>query len=195
MAVRFYFGAISPYSWFSAERISALIPDAEWRAVFAGGLFRSVGRVTWGLTAERKTRMADCERRAEAHGLGRIRWPDGWPGNDVLPARAMVVATQEGQLRALALAAMRACFSEGRDTTQPKVLATVADSIGLDGSRLIEHAQAPGVKDSLRAVNDEAVASGVIGVPTVRIDGRVIWGDDRLDEAAAYAANHHPRSS
>lgn len=139
--------------------------------------------------------MADCERRAEAHGLGRIRWPDGWPGNDVLPARAMVVATQEGQLRALALAAMRACFSEGRDTTQPKVLATVADSIGLDGSRLIEHAQAPGVKDSLRAVNDEAVASGVIGVPTVRIDGRVIWGDDRLDEAAAYAANHHPRSS
>jgi 2-hydroxychromene-2-carboxylate isomerase len=195
MAVRFYFGAISPYSWFAAERIGALIPDAEWLPVFAGGLFRSVGRVTWGLTAEREKRMADCERRAEAHGLGRISWPDGWPGNDVLPARAMVVATQEGQLLPLALAAMRACFSEGRDTTQPEVLATVADSIGLDGSRLIEHARSPSVKDSLRAINDEAVASGVIGVPTICIDGRVIWGDDRLDEAAAHAAKHRARSS
>jgi 2-hydroxychromene-2-carboxylate isomerase len=193
--VRFYFGTISPYSWFAAERISALIPDAEWRPVFAGALFRSVGRVTWGLTAEREQRMADCQRRAEAHGLRRIKWPDGWPGNDVLPARAMVVAAQEGQLLSLALAAMRACFVEGRDITAPEVLAGVADSTGLDGSRLIEHAQAPNVKEELRAINDEAVASGVIGVPTVCIDGRVIWGDDRLDEAAAYASDHRARSS
>jgi 2-hydroxychromene-2-carboxylate isomerase len=90
---------------------------------------------------------------------------------------------------------MRACFSKGRDITQPEVLAAVADSIGLDGSRLIEHAQSSSVKDSLRAINDEAVASGVIGVPTVCIDGRVVWGDDRLDEAAAYAADRRARSS
>lgn len=81
---RFYFGAISPYSWFAAERIVDLVPEAQWRPVFAGGLFRSAGRVSWGVTSRREERMADCQRRAAEHCLGPIAWPDGWPGNDVL---------------------------------------------------------------------------------------------------------------
>jgi 2-hydroxychromene-2-carboxylate isomerase len=195
MAALFYFGTISPYSWFAAERIGDLIPDAQWRPVFAGGLFRAVGRVTWGVTAKRNERVADCRDRAAAHGLGEIRWPEGWPANDVLTARAMVVADQEGQLTGLALAAMRACFSEGRDITRPDVLASVADAAGLDGPSLVEEAQTPAIKDRLRAINDEAVASGVIGVPTVCVDTRLFWGDDLLDEAAEYAARMREQQS
>src|SRR5689334_7062867 len=127
---RFYFGTISPYSWFAAERIGELIPEAVWRPVFAGGLFRSVGRVSWGMTEERQARLEDCQRRAAGHGLGPIEWPDGWPANDVLPARAMVAADREGALVPFALAAMRACFRAGRDITQPEILASVADDAG-----------------------------------------------------------------
>jgi 2-hydroxychromene-2-carboxylate isomerase len=187
-AARFYFGTISPYSWFAAERIERLIPGVRWRPVFAGGLFRSVGRVSWGTTPERPARLQDCQRRAQAHGLGPIRWPDGWPGNDVLPARALVAADQGGRLVPLALAAMRACFREGRDISRPDVLASVAREAGLDGEALLDRAQTPEVKDALRAINDEAVAAGVIGVPTVWVEGEVFWGDDRLEEAAARVA-------
>jgi 2-hydroxychromene-2-carboxylate isomerase len=186
--VRFYFGTISPYSWFAAERIRDLLPGAQWRPVFAGGLFRSVGRVTWGLTSEREERMVDCQRRAAAHGLGSINWPQGWPGNDVLPARAMVVADRNGQLVPFALSAMRACFRAGRDITQPEVLVELADAAGMDGSELLLQTAEPAVKETLRAINDEAVAAGVIGVPSVCVDGEVFWGDDRLTEAAAHAA-------
>jgi 2-hydroxychromene-2-carboxylate isomerase len=184
MAPRFYFGVISPYSWFAAERIGALIPDAQWRPVFAGGLFRSVGRVSWGTTSDRDERLEDCRRRAVAHGLGPIRWPAGWPGNDVVPARAMVAAEREGQLTPFALAVMRACFRDGLDVTEPEVLASVATAVGLDGAQVIERTQATQVKDELRAINDQAVSAGVIGVPSVWVDGRVFWGDDRLEEAA-----------
>ena len=193
MDANFYFGTISPYSWFAAERIGDLIPDIRWRPVFAGGLFRSVGRVTWGLTRERQERISDCQRRAESHGLGTIKWPAGWPGNDVLPARAMVAADQGGQLVTFALATMRACFRDGRDITQAEVLAAVADSAGLDGAGLIQRAQTPEIKDALRVINDEAAGAGVIGVPTVCLGTRVFWGDDRLDEAAAYAAAKRAR--
>jgi 2-hydroxychromene-2-carboxylate isomerase len=188
MVARFYFGTISPYSWFAAERIGGLIPGAQWRPVFAGGLFRSVGRVTWGLTPERDERMAQCQRRAAAHGLGSIKWPEGWPGSDVLPARAMVVADRHGLLVPFALSAMRAGFRDGRDITQPDVLAAVADAAGIDGSELLEQVEVPAVKEALRASNDEAVAAGVIGVPSVWVGGEVFWGDDRLTEAAAHAA-------
>ncbi len=63
---RFYFGAMSPCSWIASERIHAVLPDAEWRPVFAGGLFRASGRISWGLTDRRAARMADCEAPARA---------------------------------------------------------------------------------------------------------------------------------
>jgi hypothetical protein len=72
---------MSPYSWFAAERIGALLPDAQWRPVFAGGVFKACGRVSWGLTADREVKLADCEARARAQGLGAIHWPDPWPTN------------------------------------------------------------------------------------------------------------------
>jgi 2-hydroxychromene-2-carboxylate isomerase len=184
---RFYFGAISPYSWFAAERIGDLIPQARWRPVFAGGLFRSAGRVSWGVTGARDERIADCERRAVAYGLGPMRWPEGWPANDVLVARAMVVADRQGRLIPFALTAMRACFIDGRDVTKPGVLASLALAAGLDGDRLLAEAGEPATKEALRQVNDEAVAAGVVGVPTVVVDGEMFWGDDRLDEAAGRA--------
>jgi 2-hydroxychromene-2-carboxylate isomerase len=189
---RFYFGAISPYSWFAAERVGKLLPDAQWRPVFAGGLFRSAGRVSWGITSERQMRIKECERRAAAYGLGPMRWPDGWPGNDVLPARAMVVADRNDQLIPFALAAMRACFREGQDITQPNLLASLADTAGLEGTELLEQATEPTAKELLRANNDEAVAAGVIGVPSVVINGEVFWGDDRLADAVAYARRPDP---
>jgi 2-hydroxychromene-2-carboxylate isomerase len=187
METRFYFGVISPYSWFAAERIGDLLPQARWRPVFAGGLFRSVNRVSWGLAPQRAARIKECEGRANAYGLGPMRWPGGWPANDVLPARAMLAADRDDRLVPFALAVMRACFQEGRDVSQPEVLASLAGAAGVDGAELLAKTEDPAIKQALREINDDAVAAGVIGVPSVVVNGTVFWGDDRLHEAAAQA--------
>jgi 2-hydroxychromene-2-carboxylate isomerase len=183
----FHFGAMSPYSWFAAERIGALIPDAWWRPVFAGGLFRATDRSSWGLSDRREAGIADCEARARLHGLGPMAWPHSWPSSDVLVARALVVADRQGSLQPFALALMRAQFRDGQPLDDPGVLERVAGGVGLDGTGLIEATSTPAIKDSLRTRNDEAVALGVFGVPTVVVGKRLFWGDDRLDEAAAEA--------
>jgi 2-hydroxychromene-2-carboxylate isomerase len=180
----FHFGAMSPYSWFAAERIGRLIPDAQWRPVFAGGLFRATGRSTWGLSDRRAAGIADCEARAQLHGLGPMTWPEGWPSSDVLVARALVVADRQGLLEPFALTAMRAQFRDGQRLDDPDVLKRVAGEVGLDAADLIEAASTAAVKDSLRARTDDAVALGVFGVPTVVVDDRLFWGDDRLNDAA-----------
>jgi 2-hydroxychromene-2-carboxylate isomerase len=41
------------------------------------------------------------------------------------------------------------------------------------------------VKEALRQATDEALALGVVGVPTVAIGDELFWGDDRLEDAAA----------
>jgi 2-hydroxychromene-2-carboxylate isomerase len=183
----FYFGAMSPYSWFAAERIGTLIPGAQWRPVFAGGLFRSTGRSTWGLSDRREAGILDCEARAQLHGLGPMRWPDGWPSSDLLVARALVVADRQGLLQPFALAAMRVQFRDAARLDDPDVLQRAADQVGLDGAGVIEATSTTEIKDALRARNDEAVALGVFGVPTVVVGDQLFWGDDRLDEATETA--------
>ncbi len=121
----FYFAAMSPYSWFAAERIGGLLPQARWEPVFAGGLFRSAGRKSWGLDERREENIRECESRAAQHGLGPISWPQPWPTNDVHVARAMTYADSRGLLHEYALAAMRATFREGADLERHEVLLQV----------------------------------------------------------------------
>lgn len=181
----FFLGAMSPYSWFAAERIGALLPDAEWRPVFAGGLFKASGRSTWGLDERRHAKIADCEARARAHGLGPIVWPDPWPTNDILVARAMIAADRRGLLEPFALAAMRLSFLEGADLGELSAVQEAGARAGLDPAELEASLGEQAVKSDLRAATDEALAIGVFGVPTIVVGEELFWGDDRLDEAAA----------
>jgi 2-hydroxychromene-2-carboxylate isomerase len=183
-APQFFFGAMSPYSWLAAERIEQLLPQAQWRALFLGGMFKSNGRISWGLTDQRQQGIADCDERARSYGLGPINWPDPWPTSDLLVARAMTFADSRGLLKPFALSAMRLTFRDGRDIGELDAVLEAARGAGIDPAVLETAIAQPEVKQALREVNDEAQAKGVFGVPTTVLpDGQLFWGDDRLEEA------------
>lgn len=184
---------MSPYSWFAAERIESLLPQARWHGVFAGAVFKQNDRVSWGLTEQREEKLADCEARAAQHGLGPIRWPDPWPTVDLLVARAMIFCTQGREddrlLRSFGLAAMRLSFLEGVDLGESGAVLEAGRRAGIDEQALTEALQDQRIKDALRADTDAVVAAGVFGVPTVSVGEQLFWGDDRLEDAArAYRA-------
>jgi 2-hydroxychromene-2-carboxylate isomerase len=185
----FYLGAMSPYSWLAAERIDALLPDAQWRPVFLAAVFKASDRTSWGLTERREVEIAQCEARAAAHGLGPIHWPEPWPTSDLLVARGMAYADSRGVLRQFALSAMRVCFLDGRDLAELDSVLEAGRRTGIEPSVLERALGDDAVKGSLRHTTDEAIARGVVGVPTVAIGTDLFWGDDRLeDAAAAYSA-------
>jgi 2-hydroxychromene-2-carboxylate isomerase len=175
---------MSPYSWFCAERIDDLLPDAEWHGIFLGAVFKATGRSSWGFGDRREEGMAECEARAERYGLGPIRWPDPWPTSDLTVARAMAYAAREGRLKPFALAAMRLAFLERGELGDAGTVLEAGRRAGLEAAALGEALSDPQIKAMLREETDVAVAQGVFGVPTVIVDGRLFWGDDRLDEAA-----------
>jgi 2-hydroxychromene-2-carboxylate isomerase len=190
---RFFLGAMSPYSWFAAERIERVLPDARWRGVFAGALFKANDRVSWGITDRRAEGIADCNRRAAEHGLGPIQWPELWPTNDLLVARGMIYAERDGLLKQFALTAMRLCFLEGADLGEQQVVLEAGERVGLSRAELERALKDSSVKQGLRDANEEALAAGVFGVPTVVVGGQLYWGDDRLLEAAeAYGSPTTP---
>ena len=181
----FVFGAMSPYSWFAAERVEGLMGPVRWSPVFAGGLFNARGRTSWGLTGERAEKLADCEARAQRHGLGPIAWPDPWPTVDLKIARALIRAGDDGATRELALAAMRLAFLEGRDLDRADTIAEAARRSGLDPVAIVASIDDDDVKARTRASTDAAFALGVRGVPTLIVGHELFFGDDRLEEAAA----------
>jgi 2-hydroxychromene-2-carboxylate isomerase len=181
----FYFGAMSPYSWLAAERIGGVMPLARWKPLFLGGLFNAVGRKSWGLDEGlRDEQMRECERRAARYEVGTIKWPDPWPTNDLYVARGMTFAASRGELQRYALTAMRAAFLQGTDIGSPEAAVQIGREAGFEPAELEAALSEPEVKDALRATTDEAVELGVIGVPTMLVDGELFWGDDRLEEAA-----------
>ena len=131
--------------------------------------------------------MAVCEARARSYGLGQMRWPDRWPNNGALVARALVYAQRQGELQRFALTAMRMEFLEGLDLGEGESLRAVASRVGFSPADVAAAIDDPEVDAVMRADADHAVALGVVGIPTVVVDDALFWGDDRLEEAAARA--------
>ncbi|HEX2085129.1 MAG TPA: DsbA family protein [Solirubrobacteraceae bacterium] len=187
MPARFYYDLNSPYAYLAAHRVDDVIPAAvEWMPIAFGPLLVATRRVPWSLTpGEREEGMRECERRAAERGLPPIVWPDGWPAESysVDGARAALVAARQGRQREMALALFEQVFAHGGRLDDPAAIAAAARRADVED---VEAGIAdPAVKQELRDRTEAAMAAGVAGVPTVEVGGRLFWGDDRLEEAAA----------
>ena len=189
----FYFDLGSPYAYLTAERVSALFTEAgleqpEWQPILLGGLFKRLGRDSWGNGPEREAGMAEVERRAAEYGLPPLAWPEPWPGNMLTAMRAATFAKQTGRCVSFALAAFRQAFAAGRDLSDRDNVLLAAASCELHPRAVLKAVETEAVKGALREATDRAAELGVVGVPTLRVGERVFWGDDRVEEAVEAAS-------
>jgi 2-hydroxychromene-2-carboxylate isomerase len=184
----FYYDLSSPYSWLAAERINSTLPEPPvWQPISFGFLIREIGKTPWSMSEGREEGMAEVERRAAERGLPGLRWPEGWPVETYsLPAlRVAVFAAEVGKVVAFTLAAFRQQFNAGRGLNEIDNVLLAAAACELHPNAVLKAIERQSIKDRLRDATEEAVELGVTGVPTVAADGRLFWGDDRLEEAAA----------
>jgi 2-hydroxychromene-2-carboxylate isomerase len=190
--VTFYFDLGSPYAYLAAERLTSVLVDpVTWQPLSLGGLFKANGRSSWSLGDEgrRRAGIAEVERRARAYELAPIRWPDPWPGNYLLAMRAATFAFAVGRGHEFTLRAFRDGFQRGRDLSVLAHVLDAAEHAGLDRAEVEAATRDPEIKRALREATDAAHDLGMIGVPTIAIGRELFWGDDRLEDAAAYLAS------
>ncbi len=183
-AVELFFDVGSPYAWLAAERVEEVLGEVLWRPVLLGGIFAAVGRSSWAQTDARDGGMAEIERRALARGLPAPRWPERWPNDGLRAMRVAAWADRQGAARAFALAAMRTQFVHGLPLDEDDAIRAALETADLDPDAGLRACDDPEVKAHLRARTDDAVARGVIGVPTLAFGDRLVWGDDGLDAFA-----------
>lgn len=187
----FYYDFNSPFAYIAAHRVDDLLPlEPRWQPIAFAFLLTHHRREPWSFDVEaREPTMRDCERRAAALGLP-LQWPDGWPKESysLLPLRAAVLAEREGLLREFSRAAFVRHFSSPVGVRDLDGVLAAAEEAGLDPAEVEEHVGDEDVKLEVKAATEAAIELGVYGVPTVQVDDKLFWGDDRLPEAAAALA-------
>lgn len=191
--VTFWFEFASTYSWLAAMRIEDAARQAGvplvWRPFLLGPIFAAQG---WNdspfniYPAKGRYMWRDLERRAEARGLP-FRRPAIFPQNSLLAARIATAALARPEGPAFVRAVYGAEFGRGAHIADPATVATCLGEAGLPAS-LIETAADPAVKAALRQTTEDAAALGLFGAPSFTVGGEIFWGDDRLDDALAWAA-------
>lgn len=183
--LRFVFDLISPYAWLAWHRLHGLAArhgrTVEPVPVLLAALLDHHGQLGPGeIPAKRRYVFRDVLRTAEHRGLS-IHLPPAHPFNPLLGLRIAALPHPDAATRtAVVHALFAAVWGGGPGVTDPDALARFLRTRGLDGQALVTQATTPAAKARLRANTDAAIAAGVFGVPTVRVDGELFWGDDSL---------------
>lgn len=129
----------------------------------------------------------DIERRAELYGLHPVL-PAPYPLPElVLANQVAIVGVQEGWVEDYTRATYRRWFEQGQPAgEEPNVSASLAE-IGQDPARISTRARQDEIARALQAATTKAMSLGIFGAPTFAVGEEVFWGDDRLDDAIAWA--------
>jgi 2-hydroxychromene-2-carboxylate isomerase len=180
----FYFDPVSPYAWLamrSLDRLEAAGLEVGVVPVLFAGLLKAHGNLGPAeIPAKRTYLFRDVMREAARRGLP-FAGPPGHPFNPLTALRMCTALDDDEQRRRLALALLAACWERGEDVSDAAALRRLADAEGFDGAALLAQAAMPEVKQALVAATDAAIADGIFGVPTYRLDGELFWGGDRIE--------------
>ncbi|MEJ0025191.1 MAG: 2-hydroxychromene-2-carboxylate isomerase [Rhizomicrobium sp.] len=193
----FWFEFASTYSYPAAMRVGRLAQAAgvhlRWRPFLLGPIFAAQG---WGdspfnLNPAKGAYMwrdlaRICAREDVALALPPLRFPQ----NGLKAARIALAAEGEDWMPDFVRAVYTANFAERKDIADDDVLADMLARVGTDPAAAVAAANTPENKARLRTQNEEAVARGVFGAPSVIAGGEMFWGNDRLEEAIAWAARN-----
>ena len=192
--VQFWFEFASTYSYLAAMRIEKVAAQAAvpivWRPFLLGPLFQRQG---WNdspfniYPARGRYMLRDIERRCAAYGIP-FRRPTQFPRHSLLAARVACAGSEQSWMPEFARRVFNANFGEDRDISDRALIASILDSLGLDGAALVSQTSDPAVKGRLRAQTERAWEAGVFGAPTFIVNGEIFWGNDRMEEAFEW---HH----
>jgi 2-hydroxychromene-2-carboxylate isomerase len=197
--IDFWYELSSSYSYPAAMRIEAVAAAADisvrWRPFLLGPIFKAQGWTDTPfnlLPVKGRYMWRDLERICAELGLP-FRPPDPFPQHSVLAARIALVGHDDGWGAAFSKAVYTAEFGERLNIGDRATLAGILEALRLDPQNVFARAESPENKARLRAETDEAQRLDLFGAPSfITEDGELFWGNDRLEQALAWAAGHRP---
>lgn len=199
--IEFWFEFGSNYSYLAAMRIEELSHQAglsiDWRPFLLGPIFQKFGWQTSPFVLQPtkgKYMWRDMERQAMKYSLPFLR-PSVFPRTAVLPMRVAVFAMDKPWIAAFCRNVMRQNWVEDLDINDHRNVRRALLDLVTDPDAVILGALGDANKSRLRSNTEEAYARGIFGAPTMFVGDEMFWGNDRLNDAIAFAAETSLRDS
>jgi 2-hydroxychromene-2-carboxylate isomerase len=190
----FWFDFASTYSYPAAMRIAPLAVTAgvtvRFRPFLLGPIFKAQGWDTSPFNlypAKGRYMWRDLERLCADLGLP-FRQPQTFPQPSLLAARVALVGLAQRWGEDFCRAVFRTEFGEAGLITDSATIARLLIPFGVDPDDVLAKAQSEPIKTRLRDETQAAQQLGIFGAPSfVTTDGELFWGNDRLEQAIAWA--------
>ena len=164
--------------------------SVRWRPFLLGPIFGAQG---WNdspfniYPAKGRYMWRDLERICEAEGLPLRLPPVRFPQNGLKAARiALAGEAQAGSAISPARFTRPISRSSGTFPTTRR-FREILRRLDIDTETTIAAANTPENKERLKKQTDEAIALGIFGAPSFTVGNELFWGNDRLEEAIAWA--------
>jgi len=180
--MRFYFDYISSnayLAWTQLPKLTAKYGVAiEPVPVLFAGLLEAGGQLGPAEIPAKSVWMAKNNARKAALLGVPLKPPAFHPFNPLMSLRVSSLQIDAADRQRLIDALFRAVWVHGLHVSEPAVVESVADEVGLAGAELVAAAQQPECKARLRTQTDDAIARGVFGVPSMEVGDELFWGYD-----------------
>lgn len=194
--LEFWFDFGSNYSYLATMRIEALAAThgvrVLWKPFLLGPVFKSFGWESSPFVLQKEKGAyvwRDMQRQCDKYGLPWTQ-PRAFPRRALLPLRVALLGAGDAWIGAFCKRIMQANFVDDREIDDPVLVAAVLAELGLDAAALLARAGAEPTKLAMRAQGEEAVRRGIFGAPMFFAGDEMFWGNDRLEDAVAWAAGH-----
>jgi 2-hydroxychromene-2-carboxylate isomerase len=186
--VDYYFSVVSPWAYIGHAPFMDIVQRhglaVNYKPVFLGGVFQETGGLPLPKRhpARQRYRLLELQRWRDKRGLTFNIHPKFWPFDVKLVDRfVLAIAASHKDPDPFLRRAFRGVWEEERNLEDPRVIAELAEAVGLDSAPLMTMAQGD-TTEALYALNlENAVAADVFGSPAYVVDGEVFWGQDRLE--------------
>jgi len=192
--IEFWFEFGSNYSYLSVMRIETAAAQhgmkIVWKPFLLGPIFKSFGWDSSPFVLQKQKGeyvWKDMARQCRKYDLPWTR-PTAFPRRALLPMRVALIGAEQPWMGDYCRRIMLLNFAEDRDIDSPETVGKILTQFGLPAAEIINDAQTEQNKLRLREQTETAKARGIFGAPTFFVDGEMFWGNDRLDDALAFAA-------
>lgn len=177
---KFFFDFLSPFSYLAWQELKKSELKFTMHPVALGPLLNHWEIKGPGeITPKREFLLKQCFRMATEKGIP-FTTPKTHPFNSLYALRlALGCSAQDEQFKVVDLL-WSAGWDQGIDMGEPDELIRILNEGGLNGQEIYERSFSKEARAELKKNIQEAIGSGVFGVPSFLVDDELFWGQDSL---------------
>ena len=185
-SIDFYFDFISPYSFLAYKKIKIIDRKEKlkinYKPILLGGLHKLGGITAPAFNSRKMKNMKnDCELVALKNKID-FKWNTKFPINTLYLMRGYLVIDENLKEKFFDIC-FDAYWKENIDISNEKNFDKILDLVKIDKKKFYEDIQNIKIKNKLKDLTNVAFEKDIIGAPTFVVNGKIFWGQDRLDYA------------